>query len=114
MNLLHTTEEILKYERLDELANKLKELGENYGNKDLVLLSLKYKAEVELELAKYNTFIGIKCTCPDSDIKPTGSRRKGAIEGNFYFNSYSKSVRCNFRYALGGFDIHAIIKLEEL
>jgi len=111
MKLLHTLEEIKYFDRLQEQAIELKKLSIKYDNKELLDLSNKYNATIELELHKYDSFIGLECTCPDSTIIKTGSRRKGKINGNFYFNAYSKSVRCDFKYTSGGFDTHSILEL---
>ena len=89
-------------------------MGDNHDNKELKDLSNKYQGFVDIELGKYYQFINTVCTCPDSDIKPTGSRREGHISGNFYFNRNSKSIRCDFKYKSGGFDTHSINTLEEL
>ena len=109
---LHTKKEIIYFYRLQSLAIELKKLGYAYDNEELKNLSDKYQAQIELELTKYYQFIGTVCTCPDSTIVPTGSRREGHISGNFYF--HSKSVMCDFKYKSGGFDTHAISELIEI
>ena len=114
MKQLHTIEEVKHFDRLYEQAVELKAISIKYNNTELLDLSDKYNAIIELELHKYDSFVGLECTCPDSTIIKTGGRRKGEIDGKFYFNAYSKSVRCNFKYASGGFDTHSIIELDEL
>lgn len=110
MKLLHTEEEIKYFDALQSIQHDLRELGLKYGNKEVIELADKFKREINTELDKYNSYIGIKCKAPGS-YKTPDVYRPGKIEGYFYFNYYSKSVRCNFRYDSGGFDSHAIKEL---
>jgi hypothetical protein len=112
MKLLHTLEQIKYFENLEEQSLTLFKLGTKFNNQELIDLSNKYQNIIQKELDKYNSYIGIECTAPQSYVTNQGGRRSGKIEGKFYFNSYSKSVRCSFRYKSGGFDTHAIAELE--
>lgn len=111
MELLHTEEEIKHFSELQELQQELQDLGNKYNKSELLDLASKYELEIKSELEKYNGYIGKESIAPPSLLSKSKEYRHGRIEGNFYFNAYSKSVRCNFRYSSGGFDTHAIIEL---
>ena len=111
MELLHTFEEIKYFSELQDLQQELKELGTRYNKSEILDLASKYQSELESELEEYSNYIGIECKAPPSSLSKNKEYRNGRIEGNFYFNAYSKSVRCDFRYSSGGFDTHAIKEL---
>lgn len=114
MELLHTLEEIKQFDDLESLSIDLYKLALKYGgNLELEAISKRYREAVEKELKKYDSYIGLKCTAPPSMFSDSKERRIGTIAGGFYFNKFSKSVRCNFAYTGGsGFDTHAIRELE--
>lgn len=64
MQLLHSPEEIYKYDRMSDLAKDLEKLSDNYANILDVSVIFKqaktYQAEVQSELNKYNHLIGRK------------------------------------------------------
>ncbi len=112
MELLHTEAEINYFDNLHKQSFKLRELGDKFDNKELIDLADKYDKVIKSELSKYNSYIGKECLAPPSSLSKTSEYRLGKITGNFYFNSYSKSVRCDFKYSSGGFDTHAIKDLK--
>ena len=117
MDLIHTEEEIKQYANLYTLSVELEKLSNklcSQYNTDLIDICNKYKRIIEIELNKYNFYIGKECYAPDSRIIPKGNKRAGKIEGKFYFNTYNKSVWCTFRYKDGGFDNHSIKELTIL
>ena len=116
MKLLHTIEEIQYFNKLQELVGELLQLAKKYNREELTSLANTYQLSINEELSKYNSMIGLKLFAPPSFLSKNKSYREGTIEGKFYFNRYSKSVRCNFRYTSqygGGFDTHAILELKE-
>jgi len=112
MELLHSLEQIVHYTQLSDLAEELEKLSRKYNNTTLANLANTYQKEIEYELNLYRNYIGVECLAPPSSMSKSKEYRKGKIEGKFYFNSYSKSVRCTFRYNNGGFDTHAISQLK--
>lgn len=114
MNLLHTPEEIEYFDKLQEQATALRVMSVKYQNDQLLSIAQEYKKLIKEQLDKYNSFIGIECQAPPAYLSGSKDYRSGKIEGNFYFNAYSKSVRCDFRYNTGGFDTHAIRELIAL
>lgn len=115
MKLLHTGEEILHYNNLNDLADDLTHLGRRHKNDDLQKLAREYRTEVRLELSKYSHLKGTVCYAPPSIGGNSATRskeyRKGKIIGGFYFSGHS--VRCDFRYDSAGFDTHSIAELRE-
>lgn len=111
MNQLHTPEEIKYFDRLQEQATALRIMSVKYQNNELLSIAQEYEKLIKEQLEKYNSFIGMKCQAPPIFLSNSKDYRPGKIEGNFYFNAYSKSVRCDFRYNTGGFDTHSIIEL---
>tara|TARA_R110000765_G_scaffold298337_7_gene393423 strand:- start:15 stop:356 length:342 start_codon:yes stop_codon:yes gene_type:complete len=111
MQLLHTEEEVIHFATLMDKAIDITALASKYKDEELLALSIKYQAIVQTELDKYESYIGQECTAPPSYRDKEGKRRHGKIEGDFYFNNHTKSVRCRFNYTEQGFDTHAITQL---
>lgn len=114
MKLLHTTEEIIKFDKLRELSVELNKLSIRYNNSELLEISERYNKEVQQELDKYLPFIGKEYLAPPSSFSDSKEWRKGKLESITHFNIYSKSVRGNFRYDNREFDGHSLLELKEI
>ena len=115
LDLLHTEEQIKYYCNLHKQAVELSDMAKKYSNPELKILSDKYLGIVQKELDKYNHLIGVVCYAPAQFMSTCTEDRIGVVEAPFYFNDYSKSVRCYFRYGLrgtDGFDGKAIKQLK--
>lgn len=109
MKILHTPEEIIELSKLQELAGELGILSKKYKNSDVLEVAEKIAHEVNNELKKYNSLIG------KSVIEPGNKNsRKGIIAGNFYFSSWSRSVRTDVKYDNGAYTTKALSELEEI
>ena len=118
MESLHTKEEIIKYDKMTDLANELSKLAVRYSGyfntTPLIEQANAYKNEVQIELDEYKHLVGTKATAPASIVYNVGNRREGIIEKITHFNAFSNSVICKFNYNSGGWDNHAIKDLEIL
>lgn len=116
MKLLHTKEEIIKFENLSKLANELSILDNKYSaytNVDeLNQLSQHYLKIVQSELDKYAHLIGQKVIAPPSRFTASKEKRPGIITKITHFNTYSGSVRGTVKYDSDGYDCHSLKELE--
>lgn len=113
MEILHSEDEIKHFDNLGIQAQKLSKIGKIYNNQELLNLAALYKTQIKKELAKYKSFINKKALAPPSNLTERDVPRLGRIKGKFYFNAYSKAVRCDFKYEDGGFNSHSVKELIE-
>jgi hypothetical protein len=111
MKSLHTIEEIKALDNDMECAIELKKLAAKYSKPELNDIANSVISHYNLELGKYNQFVGLVCKAPPSFLSNDKSYREGKIEKFTHFNYFSKSVRCNIRYKSDGFDGHAFTEL---
>ena len=112
MEMLHTLEEIKHWDKIQELIMVLEGVYLSFKQPEIKELIDKYQSSLDEELSKYQSYIGRECTAPPPNYYKSKERLHGKIEGDFFFNVYSKSVRCKFRYSDGGVDSKAIRELQ--
>lgn len=98
-NPIHTTDEVLALASKDALSDELRRLSIKHRSQDVLALSDLYKAEIQYELDKYKSMIGIRVSYVSWVSK---TRKTGIIESFLHFAG--KQVVFRIRYDNGGQD----------